>query len=167
MAPAHLVEPGGRGALEFDPGTPLDPNHTPHEIVGPEEVVRELRRASRARSTPAEVKVMCGRVLREMAKFEDWCEPLFDEDTPRVTKVVEQAATLEEYAAFTLRIMRRAELGKPCPPTDDDGTVLASDEEIIREVVNALAACRRFFWAAKHEWAKGSIKPSSTPSTAG
>ena len=48
------------------------------QIVGPEEVVRELRRASRATSTPAEVKVMCGRVLREMIKFEEWCEPLFD-----------------------------------------------------------------------------------------
>jgi hypothetical protein len=141
----------------------LDANHTPHEIVGPEEVVREFRRASRAASTPPEVKVMCGRVLREMAKFEAWCEPLFDEDTPRVTKVVEQAATLEEYAAFTLRIMRRAELGKPCPEVDDDGTILATDEDIIREVVNALAACRRFFWAAKHEWAKATAKAAATP----
>jgi hypothetical protein len=113
-----------------------------------------------------------------MTKFEEWCEPLFDVDTPRVTKVVEQAATLEEYAAFTLRIMRRAELGKPCPEVDDDGTVLASDEDIIREVVNALAACRRYFWSAKHEWAKttaklaaaagktpapGSVAPGATP----
>ena len=40
--------------------------------------MRELRRAGRAASTPPEVKVMCGRVLREMAKFEQWCEPLFD-----------------------------------------------------------------------------------------
>jgi hypothetical protein len=101
---------------------------------------------------------MCGRVLREMARFEEWCEPLFDADTPRITKVVEAAATLEEYAAFTLRIMRRAELGKPCPPVDDDGTVLATDEDIIREVVNALAACRRYFWSAKHEWAKATAK---------
>jgi len=143
----------------------LDVNHTPHEIVGPEEVVRELRRASRATSTPAEVKVMCGRVLREMIKFEEWCEPLFDIDTPRVTKVVEAAAKLEEYAAFTLRIMRRAELGKPCPEVDDDGTVLASDEDIIREVVNALAACRRYFWSAKHEWAKASAKAAAESKT--
>jgi hypothetical protein len=139
----------------------LDVNHTPHEIVGPEEVVRELRRANRAMSTPPSVKVMCGRVLREMIKFEEWCEPLFEVDTPRVTKVVEQAASLEEYAAFTLRIMRRAELGKPCPEVDDDGTVLATDEDIIREVVNALAACRRFFWAAKHEWVKATAKAAA------
>ncbi len=143
----------------------MDANHTPHEIVGPEEVTREFRRAIRAASTPAEVKVMCGRVLREMGKFELWCEPLFDVDAPRVTKVVEQAATLEEYAAFTLRIMRRAELGKPCPEVDDDGTVLASDEDIIREVVNALAACRRYFWAAKHEWANGSAKAAAKTGT--
>ena len=139
----------------------MDVNQTPHEIVGPDEVARELRRASRAASTPPEVKLMCGRVLREMAKFECWCEPLFDEDTPRITKVVEQAASLEEYAAFTLRIMRRAELGKPCPGTADDGAALATDEDIIREVVNALAACRRFFWAAKHEWAKGLAKQAA------
>ena len=139
----------------------MDESRTPHEIVGPEEVLRELRRASRAASTPPEVKVMCGRVLREMQKFEMWCEPLFDVDTPRVTKVVEAAATLEEYAAFTLRIMRRAELGKPCPEVDDDGTVLATDEDIIREVVNALAACRRFFWAAKHEWVKATAKAAA------
>jgi hypothetical protein len=104
---------------------------------------------------------MCGRVLREMVKFEEWCEPLFEVDTPRVTKVVEQAASLEEYAAFTLRIMRRAELGKPCPEVDDDGTVLATDEDIIREVVNALAACRRFFWAAKHEWVKATARAAA------
>jgi hypothetical protein len=133
----------------------MDVNHTPHEIVGPDEVLREFRRAIRATSTPPDVKVMCTRVLRELQKFELWCEPLFDVDTPRITKVVEKAASLEEYAAFTLRIMRRAELGKPCPEVDDDGTVLASDEDIIREVVNALAACRRYFWAAKHEWQKG------------
>jgi len=144
----------------------VDESRTPHEIVGPEEVLRELRRASRAASTPPEVKVMCGRVLREMQKFEMWCEPLFDEDTPRVTKVVEAAATLEEYAAFTLRIMRRAELGKPCPEVDDDGTVLATDEDIIREVVNALAACRRYFWAAKHEWAKATDKAKAAAAAA-
>ena len=101
---------------------------------------------------------MSGRVLRELTSFEIWCEPLFDLDTPRVTKVVEAAAKLEEYAAFALRIMRRAELGKPCPEVDDDGTVLATDEDIIREVVNALAQCRRYFWSAKHEWAKATAK---------
>jgi hypothetical protein len=131
----------------------LEQNHPPHEIVGPDEVVREFRRAIRARSTPPTVKVMCSRVLREMGQFEDWCEPLFDVDTPRITRVVEEAASLEEYAAFTLRIMRRAELGKPCPPASD-GTQLASDEEIICEVLDAMAACRRYFWAAKHVWVK-------------
>jgi hypothetical protein len=122
-----------------------------HEHVGPEEVLRELRRAARTASTPPEVKVMCSRVLREMAKFETWVEPMFDVDHAHAVALVEQACDLEEYAAFTLRIMRRAKLGEPCPEVDEDGSTLATDEDIIRSVIDALAACRRFFWAVRNQ----------------
>lgn len=122
-----------------------------HEHVGPEEVLKELRRAARTASTPPEVKAMCSRVLREMAKFEAWVEPMFDIDHAHAVELVEQGCDVEEYAAFTLRIMRRARLGEPCPEVDEDGSALATDEDIIRNVVDALAACRRFFWAVRNQ----------------
>jgi hypothetical protein len=125
-----------------------------HEHVGPEEVLRELRRAARTATTPPSVKVMCGRVLREIAKFEAWVEPIFDIDHAHAVALVEQACELEEYAAFTLRIMRRARLGEPCPEVDEDGSTLATDEDIIRGVVDALAACRRYFWVTRNQEAK-------------
>src|ERR1700722_20011427 len=100
-----------------------------------------------------------------MGKFEAWVEPIFDVDHAHAVKLVEQACELEEYAAFTLRIMRRARLGEPCPEVDEDGSTLATDEDIIRGVVDALAECRRFFWVARNQEAKRLEKLPPTPAS--
>jgi hypothetical protein len=121
-----------------------------HEYVGPEEVGMEMRRAARTSSTPPAVRKLCRSVLRERREFGDWAEPLFDIDNKRAVKMAEKAGDLEEYAAFTLRILRRAGSYEECVKGDDDPDNLATDEELESEAVEALAACRRYYWTVRN-----------------
>jgi hypothetical protein len=121
-----------------------------HEYVGPEEVRREMRKATRSQSMPPSVRRLCTAVLRETAQFGQWCEPLFDLDHARAVKIAEDAGDLEEYAAFTLRILRRAGSYEECVKDDPDPEGLATDEELEREAVDALVACRRYYWSIRN-----------------
>ncbi len=137
-----------------------------HEYVGPEEVSRELRRAARSSSMPAAVRRLCGCVLRERDKFGEWAEPLFEVDHARAVRMAEKSGDLAEYAAFTLRILRRAGSYEECLKGDPDPEGLATDAELEREAVDALAACRRYYWAVRNEWQVGGEASAAAPKPA-